>query len=107
MALRDRAAVLLRSGRGSAGPGACSWHVVAAPKSRSARTNNEPGQVLRYQGCPPSPAAAWVRAEADGEGCVLRRENLESSDSMAWSFVAWKEGRNPNSGEAAMAYCQR
>jgi hypothetical protein len=24
------------------------------------------------------------------------RDNLERSDSMAWSFGAWKEGREPN-----------
>ena len=35
------------------------------------------------------------------------RDTLESSDSMAWSFGAWKAGRSPNSWEEAMAYCQR
>ncbi len=35
------------------------------------------------------------------------RENLESSDSMAWSFGAWKAGRDPNSWEEAMAYCEK
>jgi hypothetical protein len=35
------------------------------------------------------------------------RDNLESSDSMAWSFGAWKAGRDPNSWEEAMRYCER
>src|SRR4051795_10333681 len=35
------------------------------------------------------------------------RENLESSDSMAWSFGAWKAGRNPNDYREATAYCAR
>jgi hypothetical protein len=35
------------------------------------------------------------------------RENLESSDSMAWSFGAWKEGRDPNSWHEAAAYVKR
>src|SRR5215217_2374606 len=37
--------------------------------------------------------------------CV--RKNLESSDSMAWSFGAWKEGRDPNDYREAVAYCER
>jgi hypothetical protein len=35
------------------------------------------------------------------------RDNLESSDSMAWSFGAWKAGGNPNSWEEVMRYCRR
>jgi len=44
----------------------------------------------------------------DGYGLTLTalgnasaRENLESSDSMAWSFGAWKAGRDQNSWEDA------
>lgn len=40
-------------------------------------------------------------------GNAYVRENLESSDSMAWSFGAWKEGRNPNDWREAMKYCER
>jgi hypothetical protein len=35
------------------------------------------------------------------------RENLESSDGMAWSFGAWKEGRDPNDWREAMRYVDR
>ncbi len=35
------------------------------------------------------------------------RENLESADSMAWSFGARHEGEDPNSWAEALAYCQR
>jgi hypothetical protein len=40
-------------------------------------------------------------------GNAYVRENLESSDSMAWSFGAWKAGRDPNSWEEAMRYVDR
>lgn len=32
---------------------------------------------------------------------------LHSSDLMAWSFAAWKQGRNPNNWREARAYCDR
>jgi hypothetical protein len=35
------------------------------------------------------------------------RENLESSDSMAWSFGAWKAGRDPNDWKIAQEYCAK
>ncbi len=40
-------------------------------------------------------------------GNAYIRDNLESSDSMAWSFGAWKEGRNPNDWREAASYCDR
>jgi hypothetical protein len=35
------------------------------------------------------------------------RENLGSSDSIAWSFGAWKAGRDPNDWREAMSYVRR
>lgn len=35
------------------------------------------------------------------------RENLESSDSMAWSFGARREGKDPSNWKTAQAYCER
>jgi hypothetical protein len=40
-------------------------------------------------------------------GNAYIRDALHSSDSMAWSFAAWKQGRNPNDWHEAQAYCTR
>ena len=65
---------------------------------------DEAQQLIRYV------AEHGVRLHGFGlKGCTFKacRDVLVSADSMAWSYAARREGRNPNSPVEAMAWRER